>query len=128
MDKDQVADISDDILEFRWPKEYFEPDHNSNHPLAIIGSSSSFLGKRSEAGSASSDQKPWEAKSPPYASPSYETILATKGSFMVESGLGITDASKKLCQILLDTEQSVPQNTLFRNDLFKKTCECANEE
>ncbi|RFU24055.1 hypothetical protein B7463_g12284, partial [Scytalidium lignicola] len=42
---------------------------------------------------------------------SYETILATKGSFMGKFDLGITDASKRLCRILLEAEQSVPQDT-----------------
>jgi hypothetical protein len=70
-----------------------------------------------------SDQKPREAKSSPYARPSYETVLATKGSFMGKFELGITDESKRLCRTLLEAEQSVPQETLFRDDLFKETCE-----
>jgi hypothetical protein len=37
--------------------------------------------------------------------------------------LGITDDSKKLYRTLLEAEQSVPQETLFRDDLFKETCE-----
>jgi hypothetical protein len=100
-----------------------------NHLLARKRSSSSLPGKQSDAGSAApssttpSDQKPRDAKSTPYTRPSYETILATKGSFMGEFDLGITDASETLCQTLLDAKQSVPQNTLFRDDLFYETCE-----
>ncbi|PQE08397.1 reverse transcriptase protein [Rutstroemia sp. NJR-2017a WRK4] len=100
-----------------------------NHLLARKKSSSSFRGKQSEAGSAApssttpSDQKPREAKSSPYARPSYETVLATKGSFMGKFELGITDESKRLCRTLLEAEQSVPQETLFRDDLFEETCE-----
>ena len=37
--------------------------------------------------------------------------------------LGTTDESKGLCQIFLTAEQSIPQNTLFRDDLFEETCE-----
>ena len=37
--------------------------------------------------------------------------------------LGITDASKKLYRTLLKAEKSVPQDTLFRKDLFDETCE-----
>lgn len=37
--------------------------------------------------------------------------------------MGITDASKRFCQTLLEAEQSVPQDTLFRDDLFDETCE-----
>ena len=91
--------------------------------LAIKRSSSSIRGKQSEVGSAGSDQKPRESNSSPYARPSYETILATKGSFMGKFGLGISDTSKKLCQTLLNTKQPVPQDTLFRDDLFDETCE-----
>ncbi|PQE05336.1 phosphatidylserine decarboxylase protein [Rutstroemia sp. NJR-2017a BVV2] len=115
--------------ELRWPKEYFEPESNMNHLLARKKSSSSFRGKQSEAGSAApssttpSDQKPREAKSLPYARPSYETVLATKGSFIGKFELGITDESKRLCRTLLEAEQSVPQETLFRDDLFEETCE-----
>ena len=102
---------------------------NMNHLLARRKSSSSLRGKQSEAGSAApssttpSDQKPREFKSAPYQDARYQTILATKGSFMGKSGLGITDGSKTLCQTLLEKEQTVPQGSLFRDDLFEKTCE-----
>lgn len=68
------------------------------------------------------NQQPREIKSAPYANPSYATILATKGSFMEKSDLGITDASKGFCRTLLEEEQTVPQNSLFRDDLFDKAC------
>ena len=95
----------------------------------LLARKKSFRGKQSDAGSAApssttpSDQKPREAKSSPYARPSYETDLATRGSFMGKFELGITDESKRLCQTLLEAEQSVPQETLFRDDLFEETCE-----
>ncbi|KAH8799638.1 hypothetical protein F5884DRAFT_825116 [Xylogone sp. PMI_703] len=114
--------------EFSWPKEYFEPESIMNHLLARKKSSSSFRGKQSEVSSAApssttpSDQKPREAKSTPYTRPSYTTVLATKGSFMDKSSLGITDASKNLCRILLEREQTVPQDSLFRDDLFENAC------
>ena len=69
-----------------------------------------------------SDQQPREAKSAPYANPSYATILGTKGSYMGESDLDIVDASKRLYQTLLEREQTVPADSLFRDDLFKKAC------
>ncbi|KAH6665192.1 hypothetical protein B0J14DRAFT_620938 [Halenospora varia] len=83
-----------------------------NHLLARRKSSSSLRDKQSEAGSVTpssttpSDQKPREAKSAPYTRPSYTTVLATKGSFIDKSDLGITDASKSLCRILLEKEQT----------------------
>ncbi|KAH7378852.1 hypothetical protein BKA64DRAFT_559695, partial [Cadophora sp. MPI-SDFR-AT-0126] len=69
-----------------------------------------------------SDQKPREAKSTPYQDARYKTILATKGSFIDESDLGITDKSKNNLQTLLSAEQQVPHDSLFRDDLFKSTC------
>jgi hypothetical protein len=86
-----------------WPKEYFEQESDMSNVLARKKSSSSLWGKQSEAGSArpsftaTSDQKPREAKSAPYASPSYETVLATKGSFMDEFDEDINKASSDLC-------------------------------
>lgn len=100
-----------------------------NHQLARKRSSSSFRGRQSEAGSTppssrtASDEKPREAKSTPYKRPSYETVLATKGSFMGKFDLGITDASKTLCRTLLEAEQSDPQDTLFHDGRFDETCE-----
>lgn len=94
-----------------------------NHLLARTKSSSSLRGKQSEAGSAApSSQKPREAKSAPYQSPQYRTLLETKGSFMHKSDLGIADNSKTVCRTLLETEQIVPEDSLFQDDLFDKTC------
>ncbi len=70
----------------------------------------------------SSDQKKRECKSAPYRDPRYTTLLAAKGSFTDKSDLGITDASKSLCRRLLESEQDVPKDSLFRDDLFEKTC------
>lgn len=67
-----------------------------------------------------SDDKPREVKSAFYLHSSYEILLSTKGSFMKKSDLDITDTSKRFCRILLELEQPVPQDTLFRDDLFEK--------
>jgi hypothetical protein len=112
------------IEEFKdedWFREQFGDISRMSHLLAKQKSSSSLRRKDSES-DTTSDQKPREAKSTPYARPSYATVLATKGSFMDKSDLGITDASKSLCRILLEKEQTVPQDSLFRDDLFEKTC------
>ncbi|TGO31756.1 hypothetical protein BHYA_0417g00020 [Botrytis hyacinthi] len=114
--------------ELRWPNEYFEPESNMNHLLARKKSSSSLRSKQSEAGNTPpasitpSDQKPREVKSAPYTRPSYTTVLATKGSFMDKSDLSVTDASKNLCRILLETEQTIPEYSLFRDEIFEKAC------
>ena len=95
-----------------------------NHLLAR---KKSFRGKQSEAGSttpssAPSDKRPKEAKSTPYARPSYETMLATKKSFMDKSDEGIQKASSDLCQTLLSSAQAYPPDSLFRDNLFNTTC------
>jgi hypothetical protein len=78
--------------------------------------------KNSESiSTTASDQKSRESKSAPYKHPNYAIILGTKGSFMGESDLGITDASKSICRTLLEREPEVPQDSLFRDDLFHKT-------
>jgi hypothetical protein len=112
-----------------WFDKYWVPEMSMNHLLARKKSSSSLRGKRSEGGSdvpsskTPSDQKAREVKSAPYQDVRYKTILETKGSFMVKSKLGILDASKSLCQTIFDKEQTVPQESLFRDDIFDKTCE-----
>jgi hypothetical protein len=83
-----------------WLKEYFEQESDMSHLLARKKSLSTLRGKQSEAGSAApssttlSDQQSREAKSTLYKTLQYRTILATKGSFMDESDLGITDKTK----------------------------------
>ncbi|KAI4152812.1 MAG: hypothetical protein LQ340_002693 [Diploschistes diacapsis] len=63
-----------------------------------------------------------EDKSLVYRSPGYERELNLSGSYLVDAPEGITDDSKLLCQTLLTNAQTVPQDTLFRDDLFSKTC------
>ena len=46
---------------------------------------------------------------------------------MSKSTLGVTDTNRSLCQNLLEKKQTVPQNTLFHDDLFDKTCESVQE-
>ncbi|KJZ69321.1 hypothetical protein HIM_11279 [Hirsutella minnesotensis 3608] len=105
----------------QWPQEYFEPD--MEHLLARKRSLSLVRKRSNSATSTPSDQKPREEKSAPYRDPRYETLLGTKGSFMVESNLDITNASKTLSGILLEANQAVPKDSLFRDDVFKSTCQ-----
>ena len=107
-----------------WVQEPVRQGNGVSYLLARKKSSSSLRRKNSESSiTTPSDQKPREAKSYQYAHSNYETLIATKGSFMKKSSLGVIDASKVLCRTLLSTEQSVPQDTLFRDDLFDETCE-----
>ncbi|KAL2044545.1 hypothetical protein ABVK25_012398 [Lepraria finkii] len=72
--------------------------------------------------STPSDQKSREAKSAPYRDARYGVLLATKGSFMDKDDFGIVEKSKVLVQKLLKQEQQVPQESLFRDDIFEGTC------
>jgi hypothetical protein len=90
----------------------------------LLARKRSVRSKNSESTSTTaSDQKSREGKSAEYKHPNYAIILGTKGSFMDESDLGITDASQSLCRTLLEREPEVPQDSLFRDDLFHKTCQ-----
>ncbi|KAK0264025.1 hypothetical protein LTR91_022791 [Friedmanniomyces endolithicus] len=115
--------------EGRWPKEYFEGQSNMSHLLARKKSSSSLRRKQSEGGSVASsgttpsDQQPREVKSAPYKDHRYETLLETKGSFMGKHEAGVGDVSKSFHRKLLDTEQTLPDDSLFRDDLFDKACQ-----
>jgi len=107
----------------RWPQKYPESENNMGFPLAQKKSSSSLRRKTSESGASTpSDQGPREEKSAPYKNSRYKTVLETKGSFMEESDAGIAEESKALCQTLLASEQALPLDTLFRDDILRKTC------
>ena len=69
-----------------------------------------------------SDQKPREEKSIPYNHPGYQDLLKNEGIYMEEHDLGITGSSKGLCQTLLSHIQSLPDNSIFRDDIFQNAC------
>ena len=99
-----------------------------SHVLARKKSTGSLRRKRSDSELAEqssntpSDQKSREAKSTPYRDARYEVLLSTKGSFMDKDNLGIVEKSKVLVRKLLHQEQQVPQESLFRDDIFEVTC------
>ncbi|MCJ1395927.1 hypothetical protein MMC18_008813 [Xylographa bjoerkii] len=90
-------------------------------PLARKKSSAALYRKALESSSITPSQKT-EGKSAPYKDLAYETLLAEQGSFLDEFHQGITDSSKDEIPILLNTKQKVPQDSLFRDDLFKEAC------
>ena len=94
-----------------------------HHLLARKKSSASLRRAQSQSTMQTiSDQTSQEGKSSQYNSPNYEIRLEQKGCYMDESKLSITDMSRDLCRILLEKKQNIPQDTLFRDDLFKETC------
>ena len=136
----------------RWPKEYFEQDSQVRKDLEqdswqeeqmddstpsikyvkvnglrlsclIRKVSISLRRKQSDSSlSESCDQTNREKKSAHYRITRYTTLLEGKGSYMYESNPNIISESKDLYQRLLKSEQTVSKNSLFRDDLFKKTC------
>ncbi|KKZ60135.1 hypothetical protein EMCG_05160 [[Emmonsia] crescens] len=102
----------------RWPKIFFTEDSSMSSLLARRKSTRSLR----QSATTSSDQKPREENSAPYKNPRYRIVLETKGSFMERSQRRITDGSKSLIKVLLDTDQSIHDESLFRHDLFDATC------
>lgn len=93
-------------------------------PCPIRKAPTSVRRKQSDSSlNGSSDQKNRESKSAPYRNARYIILLEGKGSYMKESKLGVTETSLTRCKILLDSEQIVPKDSLFRDDLFSTTCE-----
>ena len=94
------------------------------YPLPIKKAPASLRRKKSDASlTGSSDQKNRESKSVAYRDTRYTTLLAAKGSFLCDFGdddppIKVTGPGRKL----LNTEQVVPQNSLFRADLFRRFC------
>jgi hypothetical protein len=92
--------------------------------LARKKSLSNLSRKRSNSATSTtpSDQKPREEKSAPYRDVRYPLLLQTKGSYMDISELGITDASKNLIRDLLYSDQPLPKEMLFDDDIFVDAC------
>ena len=94
-----------------------------HHLFARKKSSASLRRKQSQLSlQTPSDQLPREIKSAQYRNPDYTAELEDEGSYMYKSTLGITDISRELCRALLEKEQTIPQDILFRDDLFDETC------
>ena len=95
--------------------------HHLQHLLARKKSSSSLRHKNSESSlQTPSDQLPREIKSAQYRTVEYEIGLEKKGSYMCKFKDG---CKQEHLEGLLYSEQTVPRDSLFRNDLFDKTCE-----
>ena len=93
------------------------------YPRPIRKIPTSLRRKQSDSSlTGSSDQKKRESKSAQYRDTRYTTLLAAKGSYMKKSDLGITDTSRTCCTTLLNSVQTVPEYSSFRDDIFEKTC------
>jgi hypothetical protein len=136
VDEDETNPIRYWTKHFKWPKKYFyesNMDMEMSNRLAKKMPSASLRRKRSAAGSIGaasvtsssaipSDQQSREVKSAPYKDARYDILLSTKGSFMEDSELQINTKSVESCLNLLDAPQTIPTDSLFRDDLFERTC------
>jgi hypothetical protein len=96
-----------------------------SHIFAKKKSLSSFCSKQSEASSSSiipSNQKQKEIKSSLYKDLYYKILFITKSNFLDESDLKIISKNKIDYQSFLSAKQLVPNNFLFRDNLFKSIC------
>ncbi|KAI9670787.1 MAG: hypothetical protein M1817_003898 [Caeruleum heppii] len=106
------------IREGHWPKEFFE--HDGDMTLTRKRSTPSLSKRESDISGVSLR----EGKNPAVRNRRYEQILVSVGIYMDRGDEeAITDASKILCKTLLDTNQIVPQDTVFNDDLFERVCE-----
>lgn len=116
-----------DWLQELYAREPFRPMHAFTHfhHLFARKKSSSSLGRKKSQSSlqTASDQLPREIKSARYRNPDYAIELEDAGSYMREFDDDVIPKNvRDLCWTLLETEQTVPQDSLFRDDLFKKIC------
>lgn len=89
--------------------------------LAIKKSTTSLRRQAVETSTLTSSEKN-NNKSLPYRHARYEFELEIRGSYLDEAKEGIVEDDKTLCRNLLIFPQTVPQNTLFRDDIFDETC------
>lgn len=113
-----------DWLQEHCLKEPFRPMqgfHHLQHLFARKRSSSPLRRKNSESSLRTpSDQLPREVKSAQYRTVEYEIGLEKKGSYMCKYKDG---CKREHLEGLLYSEQTVPQDSLFRDNLFDNTCE-----
>ena len=94
-----------------------------HHFFARKKSSFSLSRKKSQSSfQTSSDQLSREIKNAQYKNSDYAIEFENEGSYMYKSTSGITDINRKLCRTLFKKKQTIPQNTLFRDDLFDEIC------
>ncbi|KAI9675098.1 MAG: hypothetical protein M1817_001506 [Caeruleum heppii] len=135
----QDSQVKEDFLRGKSPDEsdrlYQPEEHHSRAPLSGPMASLQHLLARKKSSAylrrkfsesdlrTPSDQLPREVKSAPYRTSDYAVGLEAKGSFMNDlDDDNIPPTITDLSRILLETEQTIPQDSLFRDDVFKKTC------
>lgn len=65
-----------------------------------------------------------EGKNPAVKSRRYEQLLVSAGIYMDDDDkVAPSKECKAMCQTLLDADQTVPQDSLFNDNLFKRVCQ-----
>ncbi|KAI9674124.1 MAG: hypothetical protein M1817_001942 [Caeruleum heppii] len=99
-----------------WPGDE-DLQGSAMNPLLNRKRSSSSRSKPSESSDSS-----WKEPKPPDArSRAYDRTLA-EVSIHLDGGPKVTDSCRALCKTLLNSEQSFPPDTFFREDRFEKLC------
>jgi len=130
---EQNSLVREDVEQDSWLEEQMEYStqvvqyveiNGFRYPRPIKKAPTSLRRKQSDSSlTGSSDQTKRESKSVAYRDTRYTTLLEGKGSYMRDfDDDNITKGMEDVCQMLLKKDQSVPQDSLFRKDIFKKTC------
>lgn len=110
----------------QWPKRLFSPPPMA-YLLARKNSSSSLGRKRSKDGSVIastiSNEQTRDEKSSPYQDARYEDQLSRKGFYLTSAHIGFDKGMLIEIGSLFKQETSVPEGTLFGEEVFMETCE-----
>ena len=117
-----------------WLQEHYirEPSQNMDaftgvHDFLARKKSSASLRRKKSQSTLQTSNSSREGESSQYNTPDYEFKLERKGSYMREyddiDDNGKGKNMKTFCKALLERDQTVPQDSSFRDDLFEKTCE-----
>ncbi|KAK2738263.1 hypothetical protein FQN57_007126 [Myotisia sp. PD_48] len=107
-----------------WLETFFKPEYIQQIDLmSHLRARPKAKGNSRLAPALIGGQKSRDRKSAQYRNLIYETVLASKGSFMHKSSAGITDTSKALCKDLLESKQPIPEGTNFRDATFEEACQ-----
>ncbi|MCJ1305243.1 hypothetical protein MMC08_008057 [Hypocenomyce scalaris] len=115
------------IEEGSWSGGNINQDSNIAHSLTWKRSTPSLSEHESDLSEHESDISGVslrEGKNPAVKSRRYEHLLISAGIYMDDDDkVATTKECKALCQTLLNADQTVPHDSLFNDDLFKRVCQ-----
>ena len=108
------------IEEGSWSGGNLKQDGSMTHSLTRKRSTPSLSKHESDISGVSLR----EGKNPAVKSRRYEQILAAAGIYMDDDDkVATTKECKALCQTLFNTNQKVPHDSLFNDDIFRRVCQ-----